>query len=72
MWRPAISLYTRVRMLIGVASHATGHESSANRRKNLEIYEKETLHAVVENVYYVLARMQCLRARLFVLAQGSL
>lgn len=63
-------------MLIGVASHAADHESSAaNRRKNLEIYEKATLHAVVEKRVrtYVLARMQpCLRARSFVLAQGSL
>lgn len=31
-----------VRMLIAVASHAMDHESSANRRKNLEIYEKAT------------------------------
>lgn len=61
-------------MLIGVASHAADHESSANRRKNLEIYEKATVHTVVENTRtYVLARMQsCLRARSFVLAQGSL
>lgn len=46
-----VSPRVRVRMLIGVASHATDHESSANRRKNLEIYEKETLHTVVENAY---------------------
>lgn len=31
-----------VRMLIAVPSHAMDHESSANRRKNLEIYEKAT------------------------------
>lgn len=31
-----------VRMLIAVASHAMDHESWANRRKNLEIYEKAT------------------------------
>lgn len=43
--------YARVWMLIGVASHATDHESSANRRKNLEIYEKATLHGSKEHAY---------------------